>query len=110
MVFGTSIPGLQKFNLRANCPIRGSRALRMAPKPPALTVLTGPLKFERLKKLKKSARKLAVKPSRMVNAFDTPKSVLNSPGPRKAPFERFPYVPSAGSAKADGSSLSTHGA
>src|SRR2546430_11189647 len=67
--------------------MRGSRALRMAPKPPALTELTGPLKFERLKKLKNSARKLAVKPSRMVKAFDTPKSVLKSPGPRKAPFE-----------------------
>ena len=82
----------------------------MAPNPPALTLFTGLLKFARLKKLKNSARKFKVISSRMVNAFEMPKSVLNSPGPRSKLLAMFPYVPSAGSANAVGSSLSTHGA
>jgi hypothetical protein len=47
---------LQKRTFSASCPIRGSSAERMLPKPAPLTELLGLLKLARLKKLKNSAR------------------------------------------------------
>src|SRR5262249_43199713 len=75
--------------------MRGSPAPWIWPKVPLLTVDTGLFKFTWFGKLNASPRNCSEVPSRNRKLRVTARSRLNTPGPLKLLYPRFPYVPAA---------------
>src|SRR3954466_1535042 len=90
--------------------MRGSRALRIAPKPAPLTDAAGPFRFTRFEALKNSARSCMSQRSLIGKCLAIPISQLNRPGARSAPLAILPKVPSAGRTNDVGTRESTQGA
>src|ERR1700733_11736390 len=80
----------QNRSLSASWPTLAAAAVVITPKPASETVESGSLKLAWLSALKNSARNWSASCSRRGKSLLSPMSQLNSPGPRRPPFEAFP--------------------